>query len=91
MGTLISFQVLFSVFFFSHVVNRVPKASCYISLRPLFNLAIPFVPIRQFLRARAFLFKKIFIYLATPILVSACRVFSCGMRTLSCGMWDLAL
>ena len=23
------------------------------------------------------------------ILVAACRIFGCGMQTLSCGLWDL--
>ena len=32
--------------------------------------------------------KKIFIWLC-QVLVAACGIFSCGMRTLSCGMWDL--
>ena len=33
-------------------------------------------------------FKKIFIWLHR-VLVSACKIFSCCMWTLSCGMWDL--
>ena len=47
----------------------------------------------------SFFKKKLFIYLAPPglscgiagssIVVSAFRFFSCDMRTLSCGMWDL--
>jgi len=45
-----------------------------------------------------FLFLKIFIfiYLAVPglvegssVFVAACRIFSCGMQALVCGMWDL--
>ena len=38
------------------------------------------------------IFKKIFIYLLTwqhQVLVSACRIFSCCMLTLSCCMWNL--
>ena len=31
-------------------------------------------------------FKK---YLCAPDLVEACGIFSCGMGTLSYGMWDL--
>ena len=34
-------------------------------------------------------FLKILIYLAHRVLVVACRIFSCDMRTLRCGMWDL--
>ena len=34
------------------------------------------------------LFKYLFIWLY-QVLVAACRIFSCNMRTLSCGMWDL--
>ena len=30
----------------------------------------------------------LFIWLC-PVLVGACGVFSCGMQTLSCGLWDL--
>ena len=36
-----------------------------------------------------FLFKYLFIWLC-QVLVTACGVFSCGMRTLNCCMWDLA-
>ena len=35
-----------------------------------------------------FLFKYLFIWLC-QVLVTACGVFSCGMRTLNCCMWDL--
>ena len=37
-----------------------------------------------------FLFKKyLFIYLAVRVLAVAHVIFSCGVRTLSCDMWDL--
>ena len=38
-----------------------------------------------------FVFIHLFIYLAVPVLVVACGIFSCGMQSLSCGMWDLVL
>ena len=39
-----------------------------------------------------FFFKKVFIYFClwlSWILVATCGIFSCGVRTLNCGIWDL--
>ena len=34
-------------------------------------------------------FLFLFLIWLQQVLVSACEIFSCGMRTLSCGLWDL--
>ena len=41
--------------------------------------------------SKKFCFFKIFIYLASPgpVCIMAGRIFSSGMQTLSCSMWDL--
>ena len=41
--------------------------------------------------SKKFCFFKIFIYLASPgpVCIVAGRIFSSGMQTLSCSMWDL--
>ena len=43
-------------------------------------------------KAPDFTYIYIYIYVFTwllQVLVAACRIFSCCMRTLSCGTWDL--
>ena len=35
------------------------------------------------------IFKKYLFIWLQQVLIAACRIFSCGMQTLSCDMWDL--
>ena len=43
---------------------------------------------KQFYKQKVFILIFLFIW-PRQVLVEACKIFSCGVRTLSCGMWDL--
>ena len=55
----------------------------------LSNFPIAFLPRSKLLKTYILLKIDVFIYLTTLVLVMACRIFRCGMQTLSCSMRDL--